>query len=68
MEVRWQPPALLEQNGVITGYVVLVTDAVSGRLQEETVAGTEHMLLIEGVWSHSDHDSMLSYTLVDEYW
>lgn len=48
--------------------MVSVTDAVSGRVQEETVAGAEHKLLIEGVWSHSDHDSMLSYTLVDEYW
>ncbi len=50
VEVSWQSPALLERNGVITGYRVLVTNVGSSTVQEEEPAGTESMLVIEGVW------------------
>ena len=48
IEVRWLPPDLLDQNGVITGYTVILTNLESGTSHEYNTSGNVTVQHIEG--------------------
>ena len=56
IEVRWLPPDLLDQNGVITGYTVILTNVKSGSTHEYNTSGDITVQHIEGkltLWQSS---------------
>ena len=49
VSVSWQPPALLDQNGVITAYQVVLVDTSDGSRKMSSVGGNTLTLLFEGM-------------------
>ena len=49
VSVSWQPPALLDQNGVITAYQVVLVDTMDGSRKMSSVSGNTLTLLFEGM-------------------
>ena len=48
VSVSWQPPPLLDQNGVITAYQVVLVDTMDGSRKMSSVSGNTLTLLFEG--------------------
>ena len=48
VSVSWQPPALLDQNGVITAYQVVLVDTMDGSRKISSVGGDTLTMLFEG--------------------
>ena len=49
VSVSWQPPALLDQNGVITAYQAVLVDTSDGSRNMSSVGGNTLTLLFEGM-------------------
>jgi len=48
VEVQWQPPDFLDQNGVLTGYTVVLTKVGSSASHEYTTSSSTTFQHIEG--------------------
>ena len=48
IEVRWLPPDFIDQNGVITGYTVILTNMETGSSHEYSTSDNVRMQHIEG--------------------
>ena len=49
VSVSWQPPALLDQNGVVTAYQAVLVDTSDGSRKMSSVGGNTLTLLFEGM-------------------
>ena len=48
IEVQWQPPDFHDQNGIITGYTVILTNIETGLSHEYNTSGNVRVQHIEG--------------------
>ena len=48
IEVQWLPPDFIDQNGVITGYTVILTNFETGTFHEYYTSGNVTVQIIEG--------------------
>ena len=48
IEVQWLPPDFIDQNGIITGYTVILTNVESGSSHEYSTSGNITVQHIEG--------------------
>ena len=48
IEVRWLPPDFIDQNGVITGYTVILTNMETGTSHEYNTSASVTVQHIEG--------------------
>ena len=49
IEVQWQPPDFIDQNGIITGYTVILTNMESGSSQKYNTSGNVTVQHIRGI-------------------
>ena len=49
IEVQWQPPDFIDQNGIITGYTVILTNMESGSSHEYNTSGNVTVQHIRGI-------------------
>ena len=48
IEVQWLPPDFHDQNGIITGYTVILTNMETGSSHEYNISGNVRVQHIEG--------------------
>ena len=48
IEVQWLPPDFIDQNGIITGYTVILINMESGSFQKYNTSGNVTVQIIEG--------------------
>ena len=48
IEVQWQPPDFIDQNGIITGYTVILTNMETGSSHEYSTSGNVTVQHIQG--------------------
>ena len=48
IEVQWLPPDFIDQNGVITGYTIILTNLESGFSQNCNTSGNVTVQIIDG--------------------
>ena len=49
IEVQWLPPDFIDQNGIITGYTVILTNMESGSSHEYNTSGDVTVQHIRGI-------------------
>ena len=49
IEVQWQPPDFIDQNGIITAYTVILTNMESGSSQKYNTSGNVTVQHIRGI-------------------
>ena len=49
IEVQWQPPDFIDQNGIIPGYTVILTNMESGSSQKYNTSGNVTVQHIRGI-------------------
>ena len=48
IEVQWLPPDFIDQNGIITGYTVILTNMETGASHEYSISGNVTVQHIQG--------------------